>query len=134
MGITDKLKNSGLKITPQRQSVYEAMMHLQHATIENIIAYIQDRNQVITISTIYRILDSFCKAGVLALVCHSETGECYYDINATEHHHVFDDGEITDFIDPELTHMIQEYLVQKHFSPKDIKNIQVQITLNKHNV
>ena len=56
-----------------------------------------------TLSTIYRILDTFCKAGILSLVCHPGTGKCYYDICVTEHHHVFDEREIMDYMDPELT-------------------------------
>ena len=36
----EDIKRAGLKITPQRRAVYEAMMALRHATIEEVIRYI----------------------------------------------------------------------------------------------
>ena len=112
METVNKIRDAGLKVTPQRKNVYEVMM----------------------LSTIYRILDSFCKAGILSLVCHPGTGKCYYDICVTEHHHLFYGAEVTDYMAPELTGMIREYLLRRNFDPREIEKIQVQITLNKNNV
>lgn len=127
----DKIREAGLKLTPQRKAVYEAMIELRHAPIEAIISSVQSKDQEITLSTVYRILDSFCKAGLLSLVCHPETGKCYYDITVHEHHHLFDGQQIMDYEDPELTRIIQQYLENKSLVSADIDKIQVQITLNK---
>lgn len=127
----DKIREAGLKLTPQRKAVYEAMIELRHAPIEAIISSVQSKDQEITLSTVYRILDSFCKAGLLSLVCHPETGKCYYDITVHEHHHLFDGQQIMDYEDPELTRIIQQYLENKNLVSADIGKIQVQITLNK---
>lgn len=134
METVNKIRDTGLKVTPQRKSVYEVMMRLRHATMDEIIAGVQKKDSSMTLSTIYRILDTFCKAGLLSLVCHPGTGKCYYDICVTEHHHVFDGREIMDYIDPELTGMIRDYLQHRHFALGEIEKIQVQITLNKNNV
>ncbi len=64
MESTEIIKNAGLKITPQRKVVYEVMMELRHAAIDEIIKCVQSKDNQITISTIYRILDSFCKANL----------------------------------------------------------------------
>ena len=130
----NKIRDAGLKVTPQRKSVYEVMMRLRHATMDEIITGVQKKDSDMRLSTIYRILDSFCKAGMLSLVCHPGTGKCYYDISVTEHHHVFDGMKIMDYMDPELTGMIREYLLRRNFDPGEIEKIQVQITLNKNNV
>ena len=37
-------------------------------------------------------------------------------------------------MDPELTGMIRDYLLHRHFALGEIEKIQVQITLNKNNV
>ena len=74
-------KDAGLKITPQRKVVYEVMMELRHAAIDEIIKCVQSKDNQITISTIYRILDSFCKANLLSLVFHPEEGKIYYDLS-----------------------------------------------------
>lgn len=131
METTDTIRKAGLKMTPQRRAVYEAMMELRHAPIEAIIAKVQSKDKEMTLSTIYRVLDSFCKAGILSLVCHPETGKCNYDITVHEHHHLFDGEQIMDYDDAELTRLIRQYLESHNIPADDIEKIQVQITLNK---
>lgn len=131
MEAIDKIREAGLKLTPQRKTIYETMIELQHAPIEAIISHVQSKDKEITLSTIYRILDSFYKANLLSLVCHPETGKCYYDITVREHHHMFDGTQIMDYEDPELTRLIQQYLEAHNIASVDIDKIQVQITLNK---
>ena len=81
MESTEIIKNEGLKVTPQRKVVYEVMMELRHAAIDEIIKCVQSKDNQITISTIYRILDSFRKANLLSLVFHPEEGKSYYDLS-----------------------------------------------------
>lgn len=131
MDATSILRAAGLKVTPQRKAVYEAMMELRHAPIESVIERVQARDGGITVSTVYRILDSFCKAGVLGLVSRPDTGKCYYDITATEHHHIFEGKEIVDYMDPELSRLVRQYLHEHHPASGDIDRVQVQIVINK---
>ena len=126
----ENIKLAGLKLTPQRIAVYKAMMTLRHAKLEAIVAHLSADGNTMTLSTIYRILESFCKNGLLSLVCHPETGECYYDITVKEHHHVFDGAKIVDYDDNELTKLVHEYIKRKKPELKDIGQIQVQITIN----
>ena len=79
-----RIKEAGLKLTPQRREVYKAMQELRHATVEDIIERVQSRNKEVTVSTIYRILDSFCSANILSFIYHPDTGKCYYDITVAE--------------------------------------------------
>ena len=131
METINRIREAGLKLTPQRKAVYEAMIELRHAPIETIISFVQSKDKEITLSTVYRILESFCKANLLSLVCHPETGTCHYDITVHEHHHMFDGPQIMDYDDPELTQLIRQYLADKQLDSTDIDKIQVQITLNK---
>ena len=100
-----RIKEAGLKLTPQRREVYEAMQELRHATVEDIIERVQSHNREVTVSTIYRILESFRSANILSFFYHPDTGKCYYDITVAEHHHLFDGGSIEDYADPELSHI-----------------------------
>ena len=132
MNATDSIiKQAGLKVTPQRRLVYEAMMQLRHATIDEIIAYIGNNGHVSTLSTIYRILDSFCEVHLLTVIFHPDSGKCYYDITVNEHHHVFDGGKVIDFKDAELTDAIRLHLEKHGFDVNKIDKIQVQIITNK---
>ena len=45
MEAIDKIREAGLKLTPQRKAVYEAMMELRHAPIEAIISCVQSKRQ-----------------------------------------------------------------------------------------
>ena len=121
-----------MRLTPQRREVYEAMQELGHATVEDIVERVQSRNEEVTVSTIYRILDSFCSANILSFIYHPDTGKCYYDITVAEHHHLFDGRSIEDYADSELTRLIREYLGRKHFPAEEISKIQVQVTLKKN--
>ncbi|MCF0209430.1 MAG: transcriptional repressor [Bacteroidaceae bacterium] len=125
----ENIKAAGLKMTPQRIAVYRTMMTLRHAKLEQIVESLKAEYSNLTLSTVYRVLESFCKAGVLSLVCHPETGECYYDITVKNHHHLFNGSEIVDYRDEELTSLVREFIQTKRPDLKDIEKIQVQITI-----
>jgi Fe2+/Zn2+ uptake regulation proteins len=126
MNTGEIIKKAGLKATPQRKMVYTIMTELCHSPIEKIIAMVQQQNPEITVSTVYRILDAFCEAGLLSKIKHPG-GKFYFDITPMEHHHVFTDNEVIDFIDPELTEMIKERLNNELFKHLEIEKISVQI-------
>ena len=130
MNIGEIIKESGLKATPQRKMIYELMMELAHSPIDEIIAKVKQQDPEITLSTVYRVLDSFCKAGLLSKINHPN-GKCYYDITPLEHHHVFIDNEMIDYIDPELTGLIKNHLKKKSFKHSNtIEKISIQIIVN----
>ena len=126
MNTEEIIRKAGLKATPQRKMVYTIMAELCHSPIDIIITRVQQQNPEITVSTVYRILDSFCEAGLLLKIKHPN-GKFYFDINPMEHHHVFTDNEVIDFIDPELTEMIKERLQVDSFKHLEIEKISIQI-------
>jgi len=130
MNTGEIIKKTGLKATPQRKMIYELMTKLRHSPIDEITARMQQENPEITLSTIYRILDSFCKAGLLSKMNHPN-GKCYYDVTPTNHHHIFIDNQIIDYTDPELTALIKNHLKEKSFEYSDfIDKISIQIIVN----
>lgn len=131
METIDNIKLAGLRITPQRKAVYEAMMELRHASIDEIIKKVQSKDGEMTVSTIYRILNSFCTANLLSNIFNPDAGKSYYDITVAEHHHVFKGEQVMDYMDDELTAMIRKYLKNKNFASEDIKKVQVQIIINE---
>ena len=125
MNIVEIIKKAGLKATPQRKMVYTIMTELGHSSIDKVIAMAKQQNPEITVSTIYRILDTFCEAGLLLKIKHPN-GKFYFDITPMEHHHVFTENEVIDFIDPEITEIIKERL-QGNFKHLEIEKISIQI-------
>ena len=126
MNTGEKIRKAGLKATPQRKLVYTIMTELCHSPIDKIIERVQQQNPEITVSTVYRIMDSFCEAGLLSKTKHPN-GKFYFDIIPAEHHHVFTNDEIIDFIDPELTEMIKERLNGDLLKHLEIEKISIQI-------
>lgn len=129
--IRKKLTEAELKVTPQRVLIYQIMQDLGHAPIDIITKRVQEANQAVTVSTVYRILDSFYEAGILSKIARPD-GKIFYDVNTHEHHHVFsEDNNIIDIEDEELTKIIKQKISEK-ISDKDIiKKISLQITTSR---
>ena len=125
--VQQKIKAAGLKATPQRVAIYEIMQELCHAPINMIIDMVQQRGLAMTVSTIYRVLDTFCEAGVLSKVSHPD-GKLYYDINTHDHHHMFSNSDkIVDIEDEELNEFIRQKLAERLGNCERIDKITIQI-------
>ena len=120
------IKKAGLKATPQRKMVYEIMKELGHSSIDEVISRVQQQNPEITVSTVYRITDTFCEAGLLSKMKHSSE-KAYYDITTEEHYHVFTDKGVIDYFDPALTEMIRNHLKGELFNDITIEKISINI-------
>ena len=123
------IKKAGLKATPQRKMIYEIMTELRHSPIDDIVAYARQYNGDLTLSTVYRILDTFCQVGLLSKMNHP-CGKNFYDITPSDHHHLFNGNEVIDYIDPELTTVIKKNLKGDLFTDLEVEKITMQITVN----
>ena len=131
MNINEKMRSKGLKVTPQRKLVYDIVDELCHASIEEIIIKSQKANSDITVSTIYRILNSFCDHNLLAKVNHPN-GKTYYDINTHEHHHIITTEQlIIDMDDPELNKLIRQRVLKQVGTKNQVEKISIQIMMSK---
>jgi Fe2+ or Zn2+ uptake regulation protein len=121
------IKKAGLKVTPQRVMVYELMTELGHSSIDEIISGVRQKNPEITVSTIYRILDAFCENGLILRIEHPN-GKPYFDITLTEHSHVFINGEVIDYADPELMEVVKKHLNGSNYLKHlEIEKISIQM-------
>ncbi len=79
------LHERGLRMTPQRQLVLDAVRTLDHATPEQICAEVQRAAPAVNITTIYRTLDLLDRIG---LVRHTHLGHGAPTYSAQAHEHV----------------------------------------------
>lgn len=87
MSCIKTLKEKGLKLTPQRRLIVDAIHDIDtHLTAEEIIAHVQARMPEVHKSTIYRTLELLEKNGC---VFKSELGErsVYHHVDEVHHHH-----------------------------------------------
>ena len=109
--IREQLKQKGLKVTPQRVAIYEAVVKLKnHPTAEKIIDYIKKNHPNISVGTVYKVLDSLVENQLLKKV-KNEKDVMRYDAIMQQHHHLYctETERIEDFEDSDLDKLITEY-------------------------
>jgi len=127
MNTGEIIKKAGLKVTPQRTMVYDMVSELGHCSIDTILAGVQQKSPEITVSTVYRILDSFCEAGIISKIACPNM-KYLFDVTPVEHHHVFANNKVLDYTDPELTATVKKRLESADlFENLDIEKISIQI-------
>ncbi|MFN8235086.1 MAG: Fur family transcriptional regulator [Bacteroidia bacterium] len=126
----EQLKSKGLKVTPQRVAIYEAVAELHnHPTAENIIEYIKTNHPNISVGTVYKVLDSLVENNLLRKV-KNEKDIMRYDAIMSHHHHLYcsKTERIEDFEDPQLDQFISEYFKKKKIKNFKVQDIKLQIT------
>ncbi len=82
------LRESGRRLTPQRQMVLEAVNELEHATPEEVFARVHASSSAVNISTVYRSLELLEQLG---LVSHTHLGPgatTYHQAREVHHLHL----------------------------------------------
>lgn len=125
-----KLQEKGLKVTPQRVAIFEAIVRLNnHPTAENIIDYIKTNHPNIAVGTVYKVLDSLVENQLLKKV-KTEKDIMRYDAVLSDHHHLYcaETDRIEDYEDEELNKLIHEYFRKNEIRNFRIQDIKLQIT------
>ncbi len=94
-----KCRENGLRITPQREAVYETIMGLEtHPSTEEVYRTVAKRHPHISFDTVSRTLATFAEAGLIDVV-ESVSGVRRYDPRKELHHHLhcIKCGKIIDF-------------------------------------
>lgn len=123
------LRQNGLKVTPQRLAVHEAMLKLGHACADMVTAEILSAGNVkVTVASVYNILTQI---SLLGIYHHrlSENNKMYFDVNTFKHFHLYDtvNHTFSDVIDDELYDQIENKLLSRRFKGYKIDGIDVQI-------
>lgn len=81
-------KELGIKVTPQRIAIYKELASTdQHPSTETIYKKIKDYYPNISLSTVYRTLETFEKLGLISVV-NVLYNAARYDANLDPHHHI----------------------------------------------
>ncbi|MFP3898919.1 MAG: Fur family transcriptional regulator [Dehalococcoidia bacterium] len=124
MSCIKTLKENGLKLTPQRRLIIDAIHGADvHLTAEEVIAHVQARMPEVHKSTIYRTLELLERAGC---VFKSELGDhaIYHHAEEGHHHHlVCSKCGRTIECDEELFAPVEKALTQKYGFAVDFKHL-----------
>lgn len=127
--IRNKLADKGLKITPQRINILEAIYKLNnHPTADNIIEQIRERYPNIATGTVYKVLDTLVENKIISRV-KTDRDVMRYDGIIENHHHLYcsDCDWIEDYVDDELNEILKKYFEKKEFPGFKIEDIVLQI-------
>lgn len=127
--IRSKLIEKGLKVTPQRIAILEAIIVLNnHPTVENIIEYIRNNHPNIATATVYKVLDALVENQLINKV-KTDRDYMRYDAILDKHHHLYcsESDRIEDYNDEELNKMIDQYFEKKEITNFKIEDIKLQI-------
>jgi Fur family peroxide stress response transcriptional regulator len=130
--IRDIIKEKGLKITPQRTAVLEAVLELgNHPTAERIIDFIQKNHPNVAIGTVYKTLETFVEKKIIKKV-KTEKDIMRYDAILEKHHHLYcaKSDRIEDYYDNDLNDVLEEYFKKKNIDNFKIEDVKLQIIGN----
>ncbi|HEX9830687.1 MAG TPA: Fur family transcriptional regulator [Thermodesulfobacteriota bacterium] len=83
-----RCKDLGIKVTPQRVAIYRELANTdQHPSAESIYQKIRNYYPNISLTTIYRTLETFEKLGLISVV-NILYNAARYDANLEPHHHL----------------------------------------------
>lgn len=128
--IRDLIAENGLKVTPQRIAIFEALMNINgHPSAEMVKNYISTSHPSISLSTVYNILETFVEKGLIKKI-RTENDIKRYDPIMDTHHHLYcqKSDTILDYYDQELDKILKEYFKNKNIPDFEIEDIKLHIT------
>ena len=123
-----RIRNAGLKVTPQRINVLEILLSGSHPTAETVIEKIREKYSSVSASTIYHILDIFVEKGIINKV-YTHGGVMRYDAILDNHHHLHDSetDKIEDYFDDKLDELIRKYFDENPLLGFDLEEIKIKL-------
>ncbi len=130
--IRNSLSNKGLKVTPQRMRILEAIYKLNnHPTAEQIITFIRKHDPNIGSGTVYNVLDTLVQNGLIKKV-KTEKDIMRYDGLVENHHHLYcrECDYIEDYTNKKLDGLLKKFFEENEIENFKIDEIKLQIAGN----
>ena len=111
------LRKAGLKVTHPRKRILEILEteRSKHLTADDIYRCLVEAGEEIGLATVYRVLNQFESAGLVAK--HNfESGQAYYELDSGEHHdHMVcvETGKVIEFVSEEIE-ALQRKIAESH--------------------
>jgi len=121
---TGNLRKAGLKVTQPRMRILELLerRRYKHMTADDIYRALLESGEDIGLATVYRVLNQFEAAGLVAK--HNfEGGQAFYELDSGTHHdHMVcvETGKVIEFVSEEIERLQKEiarehgYVIEDH--------------------
>lgn len=127
--IGNRLKNKGLRVTPQRVAVLSTLLNSKsHPDADQIVRVVRNEHSNISVGTIYHILDNLVQKGIIKKV-QTNKNVVRYDAILDTHFHLYSvqDNRIDDYFDEELLMMIKSHFDKKGIRGFELNDISLQL-------
>jgi Fur family peroxide stress response transcriptional regulator len=133
--VRTELMSKGLRVTPQRVAILEAVIKLgNHPTADNIIEFIKKHHPNIASGTVYKVLETLVDNRLINKV-KTDRDIMRYDAILARHHHLYsaESDRIEDYFNDELITLLSDYFKTHKIPEFEIKDIKLQIIGNFKN-
>ncbi len=122
--LAEMLRSRGLRLTPQRQLILEAVHGLGHATPERVHSAVRERVAGVNITTVYRTLELLEELGLVTHTHLSHGSPTYHAAGADQHVHLVcrSCGTVGE-VDPALLEPLAAQLARQHGFRVDIGHV-----------
>jgi Fur family transcriptional regulator, peroxide stress response regulator len=122
----DTLKETGVRITPQRHAILEYLIHsMAHPTADDIYKALEGKFPNMSVATVYNNLRVFREVGLVKELTYGDASS-RFDYVTSDHYHVICDecGKIVDFHYPGLDEVEQ---LASHVTGFKVRNHRMEI-------
>jgi Fur family ferric uptake transcriptional regulator len=118
------LRERGLRLTPQRQLILEAVHELGHATPESVHHHVRERAAGVNITTVYRTLELLEELGLVNHTHLSHGSPTYHSAGQNQHVHLVcrSCGSITE-VDPSVVGPVTDRLREEQRFRVDVGHV-----------
>ena len=123
------LKDKGLKATPQRVAVHEAMLALGHAPADAVADYLATQEgTAVSAASVYNILSLLADLRIYSRRS-SQGGKMVFDVRSGAHLHLYDTHNQTwrDLEDEELLTWVEEHFKGRRFRGYKLDGFEIQL-------
>src|SRR5215217_6005448 len=128
-----KLRDSGYRLTPQRELILAAVDALGHATPDEVLAEVRTHSGAVNASTVYRTLEVLEGLGLIRHAHLGDRAPTYHSTSEHEHFHlVCRNCHKVISVDPDVLTSVTERLAADHGFTIDIGHLTVFGTCKEH--
>ena len=123
------LKDKGLKATPQRVAVHEAMLALGHASADAVADYLAEQEgTAVSAASVYNILSLLADLRIYGRRS-SQGGKMVFDVRTGAHLHLYDtrDQAWRDLEDEELLSWVEAHFKGRRFRGYKLDGYEIQL-------
>ncbi|MDP2772658.1 MAG: transcriptional repressor [Nocardioides sp.] len=121
-----RLRESGHRLTPQRELILAAVEELGHATPDQVFAHVRQQSEAVNISTVYRTLEVLEGLGLVRHAHLSDRAPTYHSVSDHEHFHLVcrNCGRV-DSVAPDVLRSLRDTLRDDHAFVMDVGHLTV---------